>query len=139
MSLVTFKDLPDTSTPINANNLNNNFEYLKSLNDYSANEVKIGTWINDKPLYKKVIDFGNLPNNTSKTVNHLISNLDQVTKIEIISKNLSSNAIIPIPYFDGTNRASIYISTSGIIITTNTNVWSNNQTYVTLEYTKTTD
>lgn len=28
MSLITFKDLPDTTTPLNASNLNNNFDFL---------------------------------------------------------------------------------------------------------------
>lgn len=29
MALIPFEDLPNTSTPINASNLNNNFDYLK--------------------------------------------------------------------------------------------------------------
>lgn len=37
MSLIEFKDLPDTSTPINSANLNNNFNELNNkLNDIDS-------------------------------------------------------------------------------------------------------
>lgn len=38
MSLVTFKDLPDTSTPANASNLNNNFNEVKNSNAYGTSQ-----------------------------------------------------------------------------------------------------
>ena len=38
MALIEFEDLPDTSTPVNANNLNNNFDELSdNINDLSEN------------------------------------------------------------------------------------------------------
>ena len=35
-------------------------------------------WIDNKPIYRKVVNFGALPNASTKTVNHGISNLDTV-------------------------------------------------------------
>lgn len=35
-------------------------------------------WIDNKPIYRKVVNFGVLPNASTKTVNHGISNLDTV-------------------------------------------------------------
>ena len=34
--------------------------YINSLNTYSSTEQRIGTWIDGKPIYRKVIDFGAL-------------------------------------------------------------------------------
>ena len=44
MSLITFKNLPDTTTPLNAENLNNNFSELNNIinSANSAGCVKIG-------------------------------------------------------------------------------------------------
>lgn len=42
--------------------------YGKSINTYSTNEVIVGTWINGKPLYRKVIDCGYLLNADVKEV-----------------------------------------------------------------------
>ena len=50
MGLIEFKDLPDTSTPLNAENLNNNFNALKGekvwtnpnpTNDFDENEIQL--------------------------------------------------------------------------------------------------
>ena len=50
MGLIEFKDLPDTSTPLNAENLNNNFNELKGekvwtnpnpTNDFDENEIQL--------------------------------------------------------------------------------------------------
>ena len=40
---------------------------------YSTNEVKTGgKWIDGKPIYRKVVDFGALPNASEKTVTLII-------------------------------------------------------------------
>lgn len=83
MDLIEFKDLPDTSTPINAENLNNNFNKLKDniYEIYSTEEVKTcSTWIDGKPIYRKVIEIDSLPNDTEITYEHNISNFGQLTR-----------------------------------------------------------
>lgn len=50
---------------------------LSELTAYSTNEVLTSErWTNGKPIYKKTIDFGALPNNTTKNVAHGITNAD---------------------------------------------------------------
>lgn len=50
-----------------------------NLANYSTSEVNTGMkWIDGKTIYRKVVDFGALPNASSKTVNHGISGLSEV-------------------------------------------------------------
>ena len=45
---------------------------------YSTEERCIGVWTDGKPLYEKTIEFGALPNNTTKNVAHNIANVDTI-------------------------------------------------------------
>lgn len=45
---------------------------------YSSTEREIGVWLDGKPLYEKTVNFGALPNATTKTVAHNISNVEHV-------------------------------------------------------------
>ena len=46
---------------------------------FSTEEVKTNEiWTDGKPIYRKVIDFGTLPNNNLKSVAHNISNVDKI-------------------------------------------------------------
>ena len=45
---------------------------------YSYEERLVGTWVDGKPLYEKTVDFGTLPNDTSKEVPHGIENVDVI-------------------------------------------------------------
>ena len=109
---------------------------------YSQNEIEIGKWIDDKPIYRKVIDFGSLPTaSATKSVAHGISNIDTITKIETIAKD--GTTYFPIPF---SAVPSMYSNTNCSIRVDNTNVsvnvtsdWSNKTAIVILEYTKTTD
>lgn len=52
---------------------------ISNLANYSTSEVNTGMkWIDGKTIYRKVVDFGALPNASSKTVNHGISGLSEV-------------------------------------------------------------
>ena len=55
---------------------------------YSEDEREIGVWTDGRPLYQKTINFGALPNNSSKVVNHNISNLDitAIAALEIVAQ-----------------------------------------------------
>lgn len=102
---------------------------------YSLGEVKIGTWVDGKPLYGKVVNFGALPNNTTKSVLHNIENIDYVTNLYGVSN--SSSTRIPINWYDGSNYISTYINNTSIAIKTS-NDRSSYSVYVVVEYTKTT-
>ena len=55
---------------------------FSNLANYSTSEIKTGgRWTDGKPIYRKVINFGALPNADIKRVNHNIANLDKVINI----------------------------------------------------------
>lgn len=61
-------------------------------NAYStSNEVPIGTWIDGKTIYRKVMYWGAMPNKTSVLKNHNIANIDYIVHVEGIAKGSSNN------------------------------------------------
>ena len=110
---------------------------------YSTNELKTNkVWIDGKPIYRKVIDFGALPNAESKKVNHGISNLESV--VNYCGYATDGTNTIPLPYtYPNSNYISYYVSlgtvtSTQVEIVTGTNR-SDYSGYIILEYTKTTD
>lgn len=109
---------------------------------YSTEEQVVGTWVDGKPLYRKVIDIGNLPSSLEKVVNTGITNA--------IIRNMYGSAIngttqIPLPYIfpdtSGTiTNIALIVRNGGSNLHIYTGIdrsaWTG---YVTLEYTKTTD
>lgn len=126
------------------NVLNDAKNYINSVNSYSTNEVKTGgKWIDGKPIYRKVVDFGALPNASEKTVAFDAVNADTWVSIMAIAKSTVSDTVICIPYSDVSNiNASINyrIMNNAIIVNTGAIGRSDyDSCYFTLEYTKTTD
>ena len=112
--------------------------YYGANQNYSSVEQRIGTWIG-KPLYRKIIDFGSLPNATGSSKPHGISNVDNF----INQKGFCTNGIswLPIPFVSAINTFSdvqLSCDNTAIYIRTNNNMSSYNA-YIILEYTKTTD
>ena len=109
--------------------------------DYSTSEQDTGCkWIDGKKIYKKTIDIGTLPNATTKTVAHGISNLGLVIKAEGFSSE-SSGVRVTLPFSSVVSVAdqiAMRFEATNIVITTGLNR-SNFSGYVTLWYTKTTD
>ena len=117
--------------------------YVDSSNSYSTDEVKTGgKWIDGKPIYRKVVDFGALPNATIKEVSFDNINADTFVKIEGIAMNNSGSAVT-IPFADtsaATQSIAIFINSSSVSISTGaTNRSDYTKCYITIEYTKTTD
>lgn len=106
---------------------------------YSEDEQVIGTWIDGSTLYEKTINFGELPNTTTKTVNHNISNIETIYGIEGVAYSSSTNTTINLPYpnTDNTNVVTLSANRTIITIITYRDRTSFNG-YVTLRYTKTT-
>ena len=103
---------------------------------YSENEQVIGTWIDGSTLYEKTIDFGALPNNTTKSVNHGIINLDKVAFLNGIA--YKSGDIIPIPFSHSgnvSNQPQLSIGNTTVNIRT-ANDQSDRTGYITVRYTK---
>ena len=111
---------------------------LNAGQNYSTSEVDTKVkWIDNKTIYRKTIDIGALPNATGKQVNHGISGLDTVVKMEGFAKD--PNAFTPLP-FPGTSSnpagfIQVGITSTAVSIGTGTDR-SNATGYVTLYYTK---
>lgn len=104
--------------------------------NYSTSEADTGfTWIDGKIIYKKTVDIGNLPNNTSKSVAHNISNLSTLVKIEGAAK--SSTGFLPLPTVltVAANQVGVTVDSTNVNIYTGLDR-SSYSGYVTLYYTK---
>lgn len=115
---------------------------MEAANVYSTTERKTNEfWIDEKPIYRKVIYVGNLPNNTAKRVASNITNISYVTRIYGVAS--TGAYVIPLP--DTYPNASVYdvrlsfdLSTREVVVLTATDRTSY-VAYVIIEYTKTTD
>ncbi len=108
---------------------------------YSTEEQAVGTWIDGKTIYRKVINFGALPNATRKDVAHNISNLEQFTKIEGIATRQDDTKFtqsLPLVYRDieRNYNTPLGVDVQAVSIQTNEDRSMFNG-YVILEYTKT--
>ena len=112
-------------------NINDNLEHLK---DYSSNEAIIGLWIDGKPLYRKIFNYGQLPNNSSVGKAHNIP-IDTPISVKGTVKTRSGKYntwTIPSPnIFIDLSQTEVYIATNSDR--------SNLDGLVIIEYTKTTD
>ena len=114
-------------------------EDVSAIANYSSNEQAIGTWIDGKTIYRKVVDTGALPNATTKTISAGISNIDTVVKLTGIAND--SNEAFPLPLISSANLSGqvtlFYDKTSNNIqLSTNVDRSSVTSSYVIVEYTK---
>ena len=117
--------------------LNNSLEELKST--YSTEEVCVGTWINGKKLYRKVVEM--TPTSVDAEISHGISNIDDITSFTGIAHigSKPSTAFIPVGFTSGTGYSiGASITVDKIIFRIN-NIYINNTYKFIIEYTKTTD
>ena len=109
---------------------------------YSTEEVKIGTWIDGKTLYKKTIEF-DINANGQIIKNHNISNMDICVDVECMFKRMHSDSTYDYYYYSRTSEDNIRAGIDCITQTTitfyidsafNTSI---KKAFVTLKYTKT--
>lgn len=118
-------------------------EKITKNSTYSTTEQAVGTWIDGKTIYRKVINFGALPNATKKDVAHNISNLEQFTKVEGIATRQDDTKFtqpLPLVYkeIESNYNSSLGVDIQTVSIQTGEDRSMFNG-YVILEYTKTTD
>lgn len=118
---------------------------INTISKYSTTEQKIGTWEDGKPLYRKSVFLNSLPNNTSTTYQHNISNVksiwfDKTACFAIWNYEQDNQFTNDLPYFNYSGN-HIYLAnankTGFEIVTINDR--TSLKGYVTLLYTKTTD
>lgn len=113
------------------------YQNLGGMENYSSEEVVIGTFLG-KPLYRKVIEFGNLPNITTKNVNHNISNLDKIINLYGNAYDSNSTTSFPLPFTSLSSLnycIALYATSSTVSLQTGIDR-SNLTGYIVIEYTK---
>lgn len=102
------------------------------LDEHRTGEI----WIDNKPIFRKVVEFGALPNNTTKNVAHGITGLDRVISLEAVAENTIIGNYLPLSYPTGAARVELLIQGPDIRIVTSSNFQDWTRTHVILEYTK---
>lgn len=108
---------------------------------YSNSEQRIGNWVNGKPLYRQTVECGVMPNASEKEVLHGIANIDMVVSVRGMAINSTTSNAFPLPFASTILDAAMYVyaNRTSIMLGTGRDRTGFNQTYVTIEYTKTTD
>ena len=107
--------------------------------DYSTSEINTGAkWIDGKAIYKKTVNTGALPNATTKTVAHSISNISSIVKIEGWATDGSASFIpLPLVASDSSYGVEVAMTTTNITLASIRDRSGYSSSYVTLYYTKT--
>lgn len=105
--------------------------------NYSTTEQDTGLkGLNGETIYQKTVDLGNIPNNTTKSVAHSISNLSSIYSM-YGACSAGTSSYLPLPYYaPGQYGISIDVTQTNINIGTqyDRSAYSG---YITLLYTKT--
>ena len=105
---------------------------IEALGSYLTDEVDTGKKYGNNPIYRKVFDIQALPNNTTESFDHGVSNLGTVISLTGVMQYSAGFTGRPIP--SGTNP-SIFYNTTKIILTTSSD-FSGNSAIIVFEYTK---
>lgn len=107
----------------------------ESLDVYKTAETVIGDWLG-KTLYRKVVDFGSLPNNTTKSVAHGLTGIDELVTIRGSADDGTN--YIPLPRaHSGANSVDLYVDDTNVNIGVGAVNFAAYIAKVILEYTKT--
>lgn len=86
----------------------------------------------------QTVNFGNMPNSTTKNVAHGVTGIDRFIKYEASLKD-TNNISLPLPFVrasGGTDNIELRLSTTNITVTTNSTNFVNFSAYITIYYTK---
>ena len=109
-------------------------------NEYSTAEQRIGTWIDGKPLYRKVVSQIGFSNGIT-SVEHNISNVDMIWIENAFMTAYGQTQMLPLYLYNSateTDPVSAKVDKTNFQIITNSG-WGNWTVYAILHYTKTTD
>ena len=111
---------------------------------YSTEEVRIGTWIDGKPLYRKVFA-GTKESEKNKTINISDLNVDYIRYYGNITTNIGQSDgeyEFPLNYYETSSayiRTNFHRKYSNITIVSTNGTYFNGNFKLVIEYTKTTD
>lgn len=110
---------------------------------YSTTEQRIGTWIDNKPLYRRVTSFtlAATHENEQLALPHGISNLKMITDFKCtVPTGNGTGYILPFTNMSGASTSVEKYNSQYIYIDIRNDEWGAGRTfYMMMEYTKTTD
>lgn len=106
-------------------------------NIYSFDEHVIGTWVDGRPLYRKIVVCGALPNSAEKKTPHLISNLDLIVSMYGVAKKPGYVFTLPFSSTDPSASMYVFVNDGDVVIGTGKDRTGFTESYITLEYVKT--
>lgn len=125
---------------INENGVLSNSQTPYTPPNYSTSEVDTGVkWIDGKNIFRKVVDCGALPNNTSKVVSSGLTNIFVISAFGF-AKTATGDYSVPIPSPTTNNKnlqLNINQSTGDMTLYSADDYSSYTNSFVILEYTKT--
>ena len=91
-----------------------------------------------RQVFRKVIDFGALPNTATKNTDHGIDITAKVTFTRIYgtSSDTTGNTYIPLPYASDTDSIEMWVDATKVYVKTLSDWSASNKTYIILEYLK---
>lgn len=115
--------------------INENQNSIENLRIYSTDEQIIGRWIDDKPLYRKVIT-GTLPNsNTDWVTIYTNTNINEIINFGGIFYG-DDGRQMPILFSQNNYEVNISFLGGEIAVYQNNTTWNGNNYKIILEYTK---
>ena len=114
----------------------NNTFASKNIENYSTTETRIGTWIDGKPLYRKVLTGTKV---IGSVLVFTVSNIETIVDVSGIIK-VQDNYINPLPFYENADVfGRIQCVGDNISVITSSNAYANGPTMIIAKYTKTTD
>ena len=112
--------------------------YVNGLETYSIDETRIGTWIDGKPIYRKVVARNQtISNGTTISTSGL--SINEIIKIKSINKD-SNNYYFYDEYYDSsTSKINLHYRSSNNTIEAWAGSGNSFTSTIWIEYTKTTD
>ena len=107
--MIIFKNKPDTTTPINAKNLNANFNELVS-KVVEGQETALNEYVGGKQVYRLYKNLGSLPNKTNKSYLTGLSDNYTCIKYQLFATKYKQVLSIPFISLDNTQYISGYIN-----------------------------
>lgn len=126
----------DYSNSLN-NQLTNINNSITTKTTYSTTETVVGTWINNKPIYRKIVA-RNITATNHTTISLSSLNIDELLTVKSINKKVSDDFTFYDNFFDSSEE-KITLHYKNDIIEFWTATGTNYTSTVWIEYTKTTD
>lgn len=137
----------NTTSGLTAENVQDAVDEISLRNAFSFDEVRIGTWLDGKPLYRRMVDFGAFPNNGEKriyagqnNIAHGHINIGESYWVRNDSNiEATTGTVYSFLYINYVYNVFYSIESANITIRTNNSDASSYKAIICLEYTKTTD